>query len=52
MTPIWAATLSISTSRGWKGLLHTTSAPNLPWGDRSYEGKIHDYYGVGPYWDM
>jgi hypothetical protein len=20
------------------------------WGDRSYETKIHDYYGVGPYW--
>jgi hypothetical protein len=18
--------------------------------DRSYEGEIHDYYGVGPYW--
>ena len=22
------------------------------WGDRSYEGKIHDYYEVGPYWAM
>jgi hypothetical protein len=22
------------------------------WGDRSYESKIHDYYGVGPYWTM
>ena len=20
------------------------------WGDREYETKIHDYYGVGPYW--
>ena len=20
------------------------------WGDRAYENKIHDYYGVGPYW--
>ena len=20
------------------------------WGARSYEGKIHDYYGVGPSW--
>ena len=20
------------------------------WGDRAYETKIHDYYGVGPYW--
>jgi hypothetical protein len=20
------------------------------WGDRTYETKIHDYYGVGPYW--
>jgi PRC-barrel domain len=20
------------------------------WGDREYERKIHDYYGVGPYW--
>jgi hypothetical protein len=20
------------------------------WGDRDYETKIHDYYGVGPYW--
>ena len=20
------------------------------WGDRAYESKIHDYYGVGPYW--
>jgi hypothetical protein len=22
------------------------------WGDRSYESKIHDYYGVGPYWAL
>jgi hypothetical protein len=22
------------------------------WGDRSYEGNIHDYFGVGPYWAM
>jgi sporulation protein YlmC with PRC-barrel domain len=22
------------------------------WGDRAYESKIHDYYGVGPYWTM
>jgi PRC-barrel domain len=22
------------------------------WSDRSYETKIHDYYGVGPYWGM
>ena len=22
------------------------------WGDRAYETKIHDYYGVGPYWAM
>jgi hypothetical protein len=22
------------------------------WNDRSYEDKIHDYYGVGPYWVM
>ena len=22
------------------------------WSDRSYESKIHDYYGVGPYWTM
>jgi hypothetical protein len=22
------------------------------WGDRSYESKIHDYYGVGRYWTM
>lgn len=20
------------------------------WGDRDYERRIHDYYGVGPYW--
>jgi hypothetical protein len=20
------------------------------WGDRTYETKIHDYFGVGPYW--
>ncbi len=20
------------------------------WGDRGYESRIHDYYGVGPYW--
>ncbi len=26
----------------------TDDEPN--WGDRTYEGKIHDYYGVGPYW--
>jgi hypothetical protein len=22
------------------------------WGDRAYESKIHDYYGVGPYWAL
>lgn len=22
------------------------------WRDRTYENKIHDYYGVGPYWAM
>ena len=22
------------------------------WRDRTYENKIHDYYGVGPYWSM
>ena len=22
------------------------------WGDRAYERKIHDYYGVGPYWTL
>ena len=33
-------------------------APSYPeqdepaWGDRAYETKIHDYYGVGPYWTM
>lgn len=31
-------------------------APTYPgdtapqWGDRSYELRLHDYYGVGPYW--
>ena len=31
-------------------------APSYPagtepaWGDREYERKLHDYYGVGPYW--
>jgi hypothetical protein len=31
-------------------------APSYPagsepaWGDPEYEGKLHDYYGVGPYW--
>jgi hypothetical protein len=22
------------------------------WGIRAYESKIHDYYGVGPYWTL
>ena len=22
------------------------------WGDREYETRIHDYYGVGPYWSL
>ena len=22
------------------------------WGDPEYEGKLHDYYGVGPYWTI
>ena len=26
------------------------SEPN--WNDREYESKIHDFYGVGPYWVM
>ena len=31
-------------------------APSYPpgmdpgWGNRDYETKLHDYYGVGPYW--
>jgi hypothetical protein len=20
------------------------------WGDRDYEKRVHDYYGIGPYW--
>ena len=33
-------------------------APSYPvgtepaWGDPEYEGKLHDYYGVGPYWSI
>ena len=22
------------------------------WGDRAYEKRVHDYYGVKPYWGM
>ena len=22
------------------------------WGDPEYEGRLHDYYGVGPYWSL
>jgi PRC-barrel domain len=22
------------------------------WNDRAYETKVHDYYGVGPYWEL
>ena len=22
------------------------------WGDPEYEGKLHDYYGVSPYWNI
>ena len=22
------------------------------WGDPEYEGRLHDYYGVGPYWSI
>lgn len=26
-------------------------AENPPqWGDRAYEQRVHDYYGIGPYW--
>jgi hypothetical protein len=31
-------------------------APSYPvgsepaWGDPEYEGKLHDFYAVGPYW--
>jgi hypothetical protein len=33
-------------------------APSYPvgtdpaWGDPEYEGKLHDYYGVGGYWNI
>ena len=33
-------------------------APSYPvgtepaWGDPEYEGRLHDYYGVGPYWSI
>lgn len=26
--------------------------PKSEWGDRAVETKLHDYYGVGPYWMM
>ena len=35
---------------------HLEGAPSYPpgvdpgWGDRGYETRLHDYYGVGPYW--
>jgi hypothetical protein len=32
------------------GLLRRRDEP--AWGDRAYESKIHDYYGVGPYWTL
>jgi len=28
-------------------------AQNRPdWGDRAYEQRLHDYYGVNPYWGL
>ena len=48
----WAAMLSISTNGSWKGLRAYDVGDEPAWGDRSYESKIHDYYGVGPYWNV
>ena len=41
-----------STSVNSKGppAYNVDEEPN--WGDRTYETKIHDYYGVGPYWAL
>ena len=51
-TPTWAAMLSISISVGWKAAPAYDVGDEPAWGDRAYESKIHDYYGVGPYWTL
>ena len=46
-------TLSISTKRyfEWSPAYDVGTEP--AWGDRlAGKSKIHDYYGVGPYWTM
>lgn len=29
---------------------HYARGTDPGWGDRAYESRVHDYYGVGPYW--
>jgi sporulation protein YlmC with PRC-barrel domain len=60
--PIPWSLLKYDTSRGGYVVNLTNSqlegAPSYAegldpgWGDRDYETKVHDYYGVGPYWMM
>jgi hypothetical protein len=50
-TPTWAAMWSISISASWKAQAYYVG-DEPAWGDRAYESKIHDYYGVGPYWTL
>ena len=33
-----------------QGAPHFARGSDPGWGNRDYETKVHDYYGVGPYW--
>ena len=47
-----AAMSSRSTRASSRARLPIRSATEPAWGDPEYEGKLHDYYGVGPYWSI
>lgn len=33
-----------------EGAPHFSEEEAPHWGDRAYEKRVHDYYGIGPYW--
>lgn len=60
--PLPWSTLTYDTDKGGyvvnlsreqlEGAPHYESRETPDWGDRAYERRLHDYYGVNPYWGI
>ena len=60
--PLPWSTLTYDTDKGGyvvnlsreqlEGAPHYEARDTPDWGDRAYERRLHDYYGVNPYWGI